>query len=65
MRCISCASSARYADIVALYDADLGDLREIRRATFANREVRMNLGGVVAQALGKVGRKRKAANCCG
>jgi hypothetical protein len=50
----------RYADIVALYDADLGDLREIRRATFANREARSDLGGIVAEALMKVGRRQEA-----
>jgi TolB-like protein/DNA-binding winged helix-turn-helix (wHTH) protein/tetratricopeptide (TPR) repeat protein len=53
--------SGRYADIVALYDVDLGDLREIRRATFANRALRMNLGAVVAQALDKLGRRQEAA----
>lgn len=53
--------TARYADIVALYDADLGQLREIRRATFANRAVRMNLGAIVAQALNKLGRRQEAA----
>ncbi len=51
----------RYGDVAALYDARKGDLFEIRRATFANREVRMTLGGVVAQALMKVGRKVEAA----
>jgi TolB-like protein/DNA-binding winged helix-turn-helix (wHTH) protein len=52
----------RYNDIVALYDAEKsGALAEIRRATFANRQVRMELCGNLAQALMKMNRKAEAA----
>ena len=49
----------RYGDIVALYDAATNS--ELRRATFANREIRLEQGGTVAQALQKVGRNAEAA----
>lgn len=51
----------RYDDIVALYDASRnGDLRGIRQATFANRQIRMEFCGLLAQALDKVNRKAEA-----
>jgi TolB-like protein len=51
----------RYGDIVALYDAARGNIGEIRQATFANRAIRMELGGAVAQALQKMDRNAEAA----
>jgi hypothetical protein len=52
----------RYDDIVALYDVTLnGDLRGVRQATFANRQIRMKFCGLLAQALNKVNRKAEAA----
>ncbi|HWC56298.1 MAG TPA: winged helix-turn-helix domain-containing protein [Sphingomicrobium sp.] len=52
----------RYSDIVALYDTTLnGDLAGIRQATFANRQIRMEFCGLLAQALDKVNRKAEAA----
>jgi len=52
----------RYDDIVALYDVTAnGDLRGIRQATFANRQIRMEFCGLLAQALSKVNRNAEAA----
>jgi len=52
----------RYDDIVALYDLTAnGDLRGIRQATFANRQIRMEFCGLLAQALSKVNRNAEAA----
>jgi TolB-like protein/DNA-binding winged helix-turn-helix (wHTH) protein len=51
----------RYADVVALYDAGAaGALGEIRQANFANRQLRMELCGLLAQAMMKVNRKAEA-----
>ena len=54
--------NGRYDDIVALYDlTHNGDLRGVREATFANRQIRMEFCGLLAQALDKVNRKAEAA----
>jgi TolB-like protein len=50
----------RFDDIAALYDASKGDLRQIGRAVFTTRGLRMVYGGQVAQALWKIGRKEEA-----
>jgi DNA-binding SARP family transcriptional activator/TolB-like protein len=50
----------RYGDVAALYDSRKGQLAEIRRATYFNRQLRTDLGPAVAQALLKVGRKAEA-----
>jgi TolB-like protein/DNA-binding winged helix-turn-helix (wHTH) protein/tetratricopeptide (TPR) repeat protein len=51
----------RYGDIVALYDAGkAGELGELSRPTFANRQARMEFCGILAQALMKVNRKAEA-----
>ncbi|MCB2062890.1 MAG: winged helix-turn-helix domain-containing protein [Novosphingobium sp.] len=47
----------RYRDIVALFDNEKGDMAEVRHATFANRGIRSLIGGSIAQALLKLGRK--------
>jgi TolB-like protein/DNA-binding winged helix-turn-helix (wHTH) protein len=52
----------RYGDILALYDAGKsGEAGELSRATFANRQIRMEFCGQVAQALMKLNRKAEAA----
>lgn len=50
----------RFSDVAALYDVGNGQLAEIRRATYFNRQLRSDLGPAVAQALLKVGRKGEA-----
>ena len=55
-------ATGRYGDILALYGAGKsGELSEISRATFANRQIRMEYCGIVAQALMKLNRKAEAA----
>jgi tetratricopeptide (TPR) repeat protein len=51
----------RYSDILAMYDAGKnGELGELSRATFANRQIRMEFCGLLAQALMKLNRKAEA-----
>jgi TolB-like protein len=51
----------RYSDILAMYDAGKGgELGELSRATFANRQIRVEFCGLLAQALMKVNRKAEA-----